>query len=184
MKKILVVSIIAIFGLSYSAKAQNVDFGVKAGLNISNLSGGEPDRNNLLSLHFGGFTEFKLNEKFSIQPELLYSMQGSEVENSLKVRLDYLSIPLLAKYFVTKKFSIEAGPQLSFLMKDKVEILSSGDEVETDASSFDFGLSFGFAYDLSPKIFIQTRYNYGITTVSENPDIKNSVFQLSLGYKL
>jgi opacity protein-like surface antigen len=51
------------------------------------------------------------------------------------------------------------------------------------ASSFDFGLNLGFGYNINSNLFAQARYNYGITTVAENPDIKNSVFQISLGYK-
>lgn len=185
MKKLVILSIITILGLSNSTQAQNIDFGIKTGLNISNINGGEPSRNNLFGLHAGVFAEIKLNEKFSFQPELLYSMQGSEVGNLLKIKLDYFSIPLMAKYFVTEKFSLEMGPQLSFLVNDKIEYNDNSiPDEDTTASSFDFGLNLGFGYNISDNFFTQVRYNYGITTISENPDIKNSIFQISLGYKL
>ncbi|KGL61752.1 porin family protein [Polaribacter sp. Hel1_85] len=184
MKKILLVSIIVILGLSNSIIAQNVNFGLKTGLNISNFTGGDADRNNLLGFHIGGFTEFKLNEKISLQPELLYSTQGSEVENLTKIKVDYLAIPLMVKYYVSEKFSIEIGPQASFLVNDKVEFNDSSiPDADSDASSFDFGLNSGIEYNFTSNLFAQARYNYGITTVVENPDIKNSVFQISLGYK-
>ena len=184
MKKLLVLSIITVFGLINSVKAQNIDFGLKGGLNIANISGGDVDRNNLFTFHIGGFTELHINEKFSIQPELFYTRQGSETENMLKVKIDYLAIPLLAKYYLADKFSIEAGPQISFLINDKIKFNDSSiPDAETDAASFDFGLNLGFGYDVSTNMFVQARYNFGITTIAENPDVTNSVFQISLGYK-
>jgi len=184
MKKILLVSTIVIFGLSNSMIAQNVDFGLKTGLNISNFTGGDVGKNSLFGFHVGGFAEFKLNEKFSLQPELLYSTQGTEVENLVKIKVDYLAIPLLVKYYLSEKFSIEAGPQASFLVNDKAEFDDSSiPDADIDASSFDFGLNAGLGYNFNSNLFAQVRYNYGITTVGENPDVKNSVFQMSLGYK-
>jgi len=181
----LLLSTIAVLGITKSINAQNVDIGFKTGLNISNFTGGDADRNSLFDFHIGGLAEFKINKKFSLQPELLYTRQGSEVENSVKIKVDYLAIPLMAKYYISEKFSIEAGPQVSFLINDKAEFNDSSiPDVDTDASSFDFGLNIGFAYNINSNLFAQVRYNYSITTVVENPDIKNSVFQISLGYKL
>ena len=185
MKKLLLLSTIAMFSMANSINAQNVDVGFKAGLNISNLTGGDADRNNLLDFHVGALAEFKITEKISLQPELLYTRQGSEPQDSLKIKLDYLAIPLMVKYHVSKKFSLEAGPQLSFLVNDKAEFNDSSiPDADVDASSFDFGLKVGCAYKINSNLFAQVRYNYGVTTVVENPDIKNSVFQISLGYKL
>lgn len=184
MKKNLLLSTIIVLGLLGLMGAQNVDFGLKTGLNISNFTGGDVDRNNLFGFHVGGFAEFKLNEKFSLQPELLYSTQGSEVENLAKIKVDYLKIPLMIKYYLSENFSIEAGPQASFLVNDKIEFDDSSiPDADIDASSFDFGLNAGLGYNFNTNIFAQVRYNYGITTVGENPDVKNSVFQMSLGYK-
>lgn len=185
MKKLILLSTMAIFAISNVINAQNVDFGFKTGLNISNIRGGEGARDNLFTFHIGGVAEFKVNEKFSLQPELLYSRQGAESGNSVKLKLDYLSIPLMAKYYVTEKFSIEAGPQLSFLVNDKAVFNDrSIPNLNTDASNFDFALNVGFGYNINANLFAQVRYNYSITTISENPDLKNSVFQISLGYKL
>ena len=181
----MLLSTIAVLGITKSINAQNVDIGFKTGLNISNFTGGDADRNSLFDFHIGGLAEFKINKKFSLQPELLYTRQGSEAKNLVKIKVDYLAIPLMAKYYISEKFSIEAGPQVSFLINDKAEFNDSSiPDVDTDASSFDFGLNIGFAYNINSNLFAQVRYNYSITTVVENPDIKNSVFQISLGYKL
>lgn len=184
MKKLLVITAISLLGMSNLLSAQNVDFGLKTGLNISNFTGGDADRNNLIGFHIGGFAEIELSDKFSLQPEVLYSSQGSEAKNTVKIKVDYLAIPLMAKYYISEKFSLEAGPQMSFLLNDKFEFNNDAiPDAETDASSFDFGLNVGVGYNISAHLLAQVRYNYGITTVAENPDIKNSVFQFALGYK-
>jgi opacity protein-like surface antigen len=184
MKKLFLLSTIAIFGVLNSINAQNVHFGFKTGLNISNLTGGDVDRNNLFGFHVGGLAEFEINEKISLQPELLYSTQGSEIGNSVKIKVDYLALPLMVKYYLSEKVSLEAGPQISFLINDKADFNDSSiPDADTDASIFDFGLNIGFGYNINTNLFTQVRYNYGITTVVENPDIKNSIFQISLGYK-
>lgn len=184
MKKNLLLSTIIILGLSSSMSAQNVDFGLKIGFNISNFTGGDAARNNLLGFHVGGIADIKLNEKFSLQPELLYSTQGSEANNLAIVKLDYLTIPLMVKYYLSESFSVEAGPQASFLIQDTAEFKDTRIPItDTDATSFDFGLNVGVGYNFSSHLFGQARYNCGITTVGENPDIRNSVFQMSLGYK-
>ncbi|MFY7670419.1 porin family protein [Tenacibaculum sp. MEBiC06402] len=187
MKKIPLLLTVCFLSFTNYIAAQNVDFGLKGGLNIANVNVPDIDEdlNNLLSFHVGTFAEFKFNEKISLQPELLYTRQGSEVvENNSKVKIDYLAMPILAKYYFFENLSLEVGPQISFLINDKIEYIDSSiPDEETDASSFDFSLNFGLGYNLGSNMIIQTRYCYGVSAVYENPDAKNSVFQISLGYK-
>ena len=66
-----------------SLHAQNVTFGVKAGLNFACLSGDDAeDFDGRTSFHIGATAEFSLSETFSIQPELLYSGQGFNANES------------------------------------------------------------------------------------------------------
>jgi len=184
MKNLLFLTLVFSAVFLNSLIAQNIDFGLKSGMNISSFTGGDADRNNLIGFHIGAIADIEISEKFYLQPELLYSTQGSEAKNEVKVKVDYLTVPLMAKYYVSEKISIEAGPQFAFLLNDKAEYVDSDlPDEETDASSFDFGLGAGIGFDITENIFTQARYNFGITTVAENPDIKNSVFQISLGYK-
>lgn len=132
----------------------------------------------------GVISEIPLSEKFSLQPELLYSTQGSEAQDVIKIKVNYLAIPILAKYYLADGFSLEVGPQFSFLVNDKGEYINSNlPDEDTDASSIDIGANLGLGYSLDANLFVQARYNFGISTVAENPDIKNSVFQVGLGYK-
>ena len=104
-----------------SMNAQEVNFGIKAGLNLAGLNGSEDldDYDLRTSFHVGAVAEIGISEKFSFQPELLYSSQGAKAEESgfkATIKLDYLNLPLIAKYYVAEGFSVEAGPQIGFLL--------------------------------------------------------------------
>ena len=121
MKKTILV-IAFMFMLSFTAQAQLLQIGVKAGLNYANFSGTDIQTDAITSYHAGLIAEIKLLDKFAIQPELLYSTQGATYNTALgdfTNELGYISIPVLAKIYVSKSFSIELGPQASFLLSER-----------------------------------------------------------------
>lgn len=196
MKKQLLI-LVAVIGLGFSANAQDekksgsgmsgeVKFGPKAGLNIASLSGLDNTKS-LLGFHVGGFAEIMISDKFAVQPEVLYSMQGAEADQGDgKINLDYIAIPVMAKYFVAEGFSIEAGPQISFVTR--AEASGGGETIDMKdvTNSTDFGLNFGLGYSLPMGVMFSGRYNLGLSdTVKDNQGdaVKNGVFQLSVGYK-
>ena len=107
MKKLCFVALLATLGFTQQSIAQDIEFGAKAGLNISNFTGGDADRNSLVGFHVGFISEIPLSEKFSLQPELLYSTQGSEAQDVVKIKVDYLAIPVMAKYYLTETCDLE-----------------------------------------------------------------------------
>jgi hypothetical protein len=181
-------------------------FGMKAGLNIANANAsgdGAPSSKSLIGLNAGLFMEIKLNSKFSIQPEALYSQQGIQFDQNVffegnlyntsnKIKLSYINIPLMVKYYADKNFYIEAGPQLGFLTKAEFEIKVDGqtgtENIKDSYKSTDIGINFGIGYDISNKIVVSSRYNRGlanalVTTTGDNSKFVNSVFSFSIGYK-
>ncbi|CAM1353998.1 porin family protein [Tenacibaculum halocynthiae] len=193
MKKLLVIAMVA---LGFTAKAQDIDFGVKAGVNFANLTGDIPDNSSVrTSFHVGGVVEFKITDKFSIQPELLYSAQGMKYEREqggvnfeFTTKVDYLYLPVMAKYYVIDNFSIEAGPQLGFLLSAKTKAeaasVSNTQDFKENAEDMDFGLNFGLGYKLNNGLNFGVRYNLGLSNLAKEngTDIKNGVFQVSVGY--
>lgn len=212
MRKIIL-SFIVLAGMNLTnaqdqnkAKSSDVKFGLKAGLNIANMNmSGDfaPDTKAVPNLHIGAFVEVPISEKWSFQPELIYSMQGSKfdmlyvegtdiynTENTFK--LNYLNIPLMFKYNENKLF-FEAGPQIGILtsakLKTSVEGFGSGSQdVKELFKTIDLGLGFGIGYNFSEQVGVNLRYNFGLTNIAETEDgdntkIKNSVFALSLAYK-
>jgi hypothetical protein len=169
-----------------TVNAKDVKIGVKLGMNIASVNGS--NANNLDSktgFVFGVTAEVPFTEKFSIQPELLYSAQGAQQGNDYKYDLNYVSLPIMVKYYIAKGFTVEAGPQFSFLVKDELVPMSTYSEnrENTAAENFDLAANFGLGYQFKSGIFFQTRYNLGLIAISENPDIKNGVFQMTLGYQ-
>ncbi|MEG1023752.1 MAG: porin family protein [Flavobacterium sp.] len=192
MKRIILAAIaVMTFGF---ANAQQTRFGVKGGLNISTVVGGDVnDTKSLIGFHVGGFAEIHVVEKFFIQPELLYSAQGTKVDGPLgsdvDLKLNYLNIPVLAKYyFVENKFSVEAGPQLGILLSAK----GNGTDVKDLTRSTDFGFNLGAGYNFTENLSVGIRYTIGLSPLSDKDidntedyydSAKNSNLALSLAYK-
>lgn len=197
MKKIIL-TVVGVFAFSF-ANAQETKFGAKAALNIASLTGDVEDSSSLVGFQIGGFAEFKISDKFAIQPELMYSAQGGKESYNEKgyevevfTKLGYINIPIMAKYYVAKSFSLEAGPQIGFLTSAKGEMKADGESLEVDikdeVESVDFGLNFGAGYDFTENITAGLRYNFGLSNVAKTDagddyEVKNSVFSISLGYK-
>jgi hypothetical protein len=224
MKKSLL-SVIALLSVSILF-AQGIKFGAKAGINFSTvkfegppivISGNENitekrDSKFTVGFNVGGLLEIGITDKFSFQPELLFSAQGTKlvldkdvirptpeetgvtkfiikdiIETTIKN--NYLNVPLLAKYYATKKIFIIAGPQLGFLLSSISE--SSGSSTITgflagnsqtmvffenpmkidskvkfevkNFKSFNFSLGLGGGYFFTENIFAEARYNLGLS---------------------
>jgi hypothetical protein len=195
IKKIWVACVVIAFAGTVNAqdttfaeteKAKDVKIGIKLGMNIATVNGSEA--NNLDSrtgFVIGVAAEIPFTEKFSIQPELLYSAQGAQQRDNFMYDLNYISLPIMAKYYIAKGFTLEAGPQFSFLLKDELVPINQNNvsSVNTAAENFDLALNLGLGYQFKSGIFFQTRYNLGLIAITENPDIKNGVFQMTLGFQ-
>lgn len=178
--------------LSSAIFAQSWDFGLKGGLNLSTIVGDETsDVDSRTAFYLGGFAEVKLSDKFAFQPELLYSSQGAKGKDEgvdMTLELDYLTIPLMAKYYVAEKFSLDFGPQLGFLLNADAEVMGVSVDFKDYVKSFDFGLNLGLSYEFN-KFIINGRYNIGLSNIWDDEfddgDLKNqnSVIQFGLGYK-
>lgn len=203
MKKLVVLAAIAVFGFSKAQAQEEIQFGVKAGVNFAKLTGDDvEDADGRTGLHFGGVVEIPISEKFSIQPELVYSQQGLQQDDNdgeWKLKLDYLNVPVFAKFYVADGFSLEAGPQFGFNLSAKSELQVEGfdgeeisvieRELEDQVEGFDFGFGLGAAYKMETGLFFQARYTLGLTSVYEGSDeglfqddLNNSVLSLSVGF--
>ncbi|WP_316636338.1 porin family protein [uncultured Flavobacterium sp.] len=194
MKKIILAAMaVMIFGF---ANAQSIKYGVKGGLNVSGITGYSEDTKSLMGFHVGGFAEIRVAKKFAIQPEFLFSTQGTTIEgfdgdSNAVVKLNYLNIPVLAKYYITDAFSVEAGPQIGFLLSAKAR----GEDIHDLYKSTDFGFNLGCGYNFTENISVGARYTIGLTNVNDasydypdntnldNISFRNSNFALSLAYK-
>lgn len=132
MKKNISILLVVLCTASYSQKIQ---FGIKAGANMSN--GPFEDvrykgttvyaTKNFFGFHLGGFANIKMTDAFSFQPELLYTKRGSKAQfqegavykftYTTDVYSSFIEVPLNINYKVVNKLHVCAGPQVSFLLK-------------------------------------------------------------------
>jgi len=187
MKKIILCAI-AIMAFGF-ANAQKTRFGVKGGLNIATI-GGANEANALIGVQLGGFAEINIWKKLYIQPELLFSTQGAKFEyygeRDQTINLNYINIPVVAKYYITKQFSVEAGPQLGLLVSSK--------NIQ-DEKSVDAGFNLGAGYNFTDNFSVGIRYTIGLTSIYDNNDYydndgyyyndryTNNVLALTAAYK-
>lgn len=193
MKKIIL-SAMAVFAFGFT-NAQETKFGLKGGLNIANqkfeAQGNSMTANSIVGFQVGGFAEIKVAEKFAIQPEVLFSTEGSKLKAEgleLTFDLSYINIPVMAKFYPADKFSIQAGPQLGLLVsaKGKLNDGSKGD-IKDGYKSINFGLNLGAGYEFTDNFLVDLRYNFGLSDIAENNEeggkITGSVFSIAFGYK-
>ena len=203
MQKVLL-SLGLLVSISFAAQAQSATFGIKAGASLTNFTGSNTsDAKNIFGFNGGLVANFAINDAFSIQPEVLYSMKGAKAEQStsfggvtysdkLTSRLHYIDVPVLARVNAGGLF-FELGPQIGFLVaaKQKEEI-SGGtgagtydNDVKDQLKTVDFGYAAGLGYQLSNGPGIGLRYNGGFSDVNKNSGstaLRNSAFQLYVSF--
>lgn len=180
MKRILTFFILISLSLVSNAQSDNYYLiGFKGGVNLSNLNG--TNGSSITGFTGGIYAEYLISPTFTLRSEALYSLQGNRNDLlSENIKLHYLNWPILGKVYITDQLGMEFGPQISFLLSGTGGILPNG-----AYNAVDFGLSLGTSIQLLPNLDLGARYNIGLTEVTKtHQNIKNSVFQFTLGYTL
>lgn len=178
-------------------------FGIKGGVNLSNLYVDDvEDENMKVGVNVGIFAKLPVSKGFSIQPELLYTSKGSKLrynnifgDGEYRFNLNYVELPVLAVFNLGKNFNIHAGPYAALLTSANIKRLDneSGDvddiaDLETDNfKRFDYGLVGGVGFDIQ-NFTIGARYNYGLNEIGDGgiageatKNSKNSAFTFYIG---
>ena len=196
MRKLFLVVVALLFG-SFLYAQNEIYIGPKAGLNLATQTVDNPLASYSLRPGFtgGAFVEFDFGN-YSIQPEVLFSVQGSSIEahgDDLYASFRYTAIPIMLKYELMSGISILAGPQIGFLMcatSDYHPILNKKFKEQhytTAYKSTDFLIAFGFGWQSDRNLNIDARYSLGLSSIDDFagvPDTKNSVMSITVGYRL
>lgn len=168
--------------------------GIKAGLNMSNLAVDnnlDEYRDYKAGFHGGLLAHIHTgNKNFAIQPEVVYSLQGSSFDSyqgspEQDINLHYINVPVLVQYMFDNGFRIQTGPQVGLLVGAKSEVNGVDSDIKNDFKTGDFSWSFGGGYLSYSGLGIDLRYNLGISNINDFPggaDTKNRVFQVGLFY--
>lgn len=190
-----------------SSDQNKTRFGIKAGLNISNMYTKDvQDKNMILGFNGGLFLKVPVTPNFAFQPELLYTMKGSEltynsfVSGKASFSLNYVEMPVLAVINVTKIVNIYGGVYVATLTsvivknKSNVDLFNFENEMKkSDFEMYDWGLVGGAGLDFN-KVSIGIRYEYGMKPVGKErsflgqsyrfPDARNSTVQIYLSVSI
>ena len=197
MKKLFVLA--AALALSTAAFSQaQFSIGLKAGPNFANIdtkSGFGENYKNRAGFHGGAFALIKVG-KIGVQPEVLFSQQGSKVtinSQDLKSSFNYINVPIIVKLYTVAGINLQVGPQFGFVSSaesdyiDDMGNVRSGQDIKDELKSSDFSAALAVGWDLPFGLSIDGRYNLGLSDINKNAgaeSIKNQVWQFSLGYKL
>lgn len=205
MKKIFITSLLLLlFFQSHAQWKIQPRAGIKAGVNISNLTISEiDDQNNRYGYHFGIFTLIPLKNRFGIQFEALYTSKGSGLTTNsdfefgtnppteVEVYLNYLDIPIAGVYQLNEFVTLRAGLYANVLLSNQVEAIGEDivPAVERDHfNRYGIGVMAGAGFNVHP-ITLGVRYNHGLTAIGQESlpgeflnDARHSLFQFYVEY--
>ena len=130
---------------------------------------------------------------------LFYSQQGSKIKQQwfgvdkaidYKFKANYLTIPLMANFYVARGLALKIGLQPGFLLSAKNCAPDVNDDCKDDCRSFQFQIPVGISYEYR-NIVVDARAAIPCTktlkktdasTTSVYTEAQNTLFQLTFGY--
>lgn len=180
MKKLLILAGIFVINISVLGQAK-VAIGLKGGLNFSKVDVSNLSSSRKTGVHGGAFALFRF-AKVGIQPELILSQQGSEVDFD-NLESNYINIPVIIKMYLAAGLNLQVGPQFGFLSKAELD----GRDVKELLKTSDISLGLGVGWEAPFGLTCDARYNLGLTDNNDdlyNETVKNQVIQVSIGFKI
>ena len=193
MKKIA--SILTISFLTITISAQSlipIKYGIKVGANIANIisTSNEGVKNietsSQIGISGGFYMEIALNEKWYVNPELIFSQKGAsfiydytheyegikrhEHNSSHELKLAYIETNPTISYKTTDKLSLNFGPSISFILTPDYVILSDKGQNDNHnhtelpegtylEETIDLGINLGISYYLTENFLIDSKVN-------------------------
>ncbi len=218
MKRLLLIAAIAAMGSS--AYAQEFRFGPKAGFAMSTMKIdenqddlGKRNMSPKYTFYIGGMAEYKINDNFGFQAEILYSPLGAKekidgidagimfVGEQTKVNLGTLLVPVSAKYFISEGFSVAAGANFGVILSAKQKTVIGSDfvdmeiegesgegevDIKNEIKKLNIAPFVGVEYMFENGFFIDGRYSLGVSNLSNDGSggkVTNSFAQIGVGFK-
>jgi long-subunit fatty acid transport protein len=198
MKKIYALLFLGLF-ISVNVNAQSLlpnKYGIKVGINSANvvstpLEGVKNIENtSKIGIAGGFYSEFPVNDKWYINPEILYSQMGSsfdyafthdysvndrqEYNTTNDLAFTYVELNPTVSYKANHKFSLNIGPSVSYLISSDYTYTTSPEHIDAELidgkikeESLDVGLNFGVSFYFTENFLLNARTTTGFMTVGE-----------------
>lgn len=199
MKKIII-SLVAIVAMYATPSLAQLNFGVKGGLNVSNMSidNSALDKSNRAGFFIGPTAKFKLPLiGLGFDAAALYDQRDAKV-NGESITQKSINVPINLRYTLglgdLAGVYFAAGPQFGFNMGNKIfDIKSASDNLSLKKSNFSINLGAGVR--LIKHIEIGVLYNIAcgktgeintiidpVENILKSSDIKTNAWQISAAY--
>jgi hypothetical protein len=180
MKRILLFFALSFIVFHLNAQNSKHTIGIMGGGSFSTISNYEGDL--LLGLTGGIYYEWKLSDRLALQSNILYVQKGEKGKNNISaLKLYYINMPIMLKYYITPEFSILSGINSDFLVG-----VNSNSFDKSDFKNTDWGIPIGLSYLLSDNFELGVIYNLGLTEIDNNAmnanKLKNNFGNITLAY--
>lgn len=197
MKKLLFVCA-AILMLTPAIMAQpGIHIGVKAGANMTKIDGEGYNQAFQFNYYIGPFLQLQLTKGFGIQPEVLFTQSSSQTGskfsdiytqfgteyNNHDIKLNYLTIPIMANINLSRSLILQLGPQYGILMNSHESLVQNGKDAFKDG---DFSAAAGLWLNLPLGLSVSGRYVIGISNIQNLPESQkwnSQSIQLGVGFR-
>ena len=196
MKKILMIALIMMGTISASAQNPVGRWSIqpKGGVGFATLTNIN-DSELTLAAQIGGEAEYQINDWLSVAGGIMFALQGTGLKDiggyeDRSISLGYLTIPIVANFYVYKGLAFKTGIQPGFKIGDNYHYKDPAgnkhDDKVNGVESFDLSIPFGVSYEINKHFVIDARYILGTTKVFKDENgngSRNSVFIATFGYK-
>ncbi len=179
MKKIILSLLLL---LVVKASIAQISYGVKGGLNFSNIYSTNLNTDFKQGYHVGAYAKLNLII-LALQPELLFSQRGYKETNVKDVTLNYIDIPVMFKLKVFPMITLDAGPQFSYLINSSTEGIGNILTVQPEFKNAEVSGAIGASVQVW-RLGASARYIVGLSELEKSITSKNQQFQVSLSLKL
>lgn len=174
-----VVSLGITAGANYSmmSKYDPVDLGSRSGIGFQ---GGAA-----INIHFGQRRGADAGTgPVGLQIEALYAQHSMKTDLSDDIKLGYLEIPVLLKYYITPNVNIELGPTFSYILSKSPDVLEGTSTTIAigELKGGDIKGTVGVSYQTKSGFYASARYNLGFSELAGNFPCKVSTVSVSIGY--
>lgn len=199
--KLLLAATLIMVGVSLNAQDNQFTFGVKAGVNMSNMNGDVNGNKVRFGYNIGVTLDYAINQDWYILSGLQYTTKGTNFDKVLGIKQSlhaaYLQLPIHAAYKLEvapeTKLVFHAGPYLAYGLNGKAKTTLKGNNNDYEAGKtntfddikrFDMGLGLGAGIEFG-KIGIDLGWDYGLLNIVKEGEgtIRNGNAYLTVGYK-